>query len=88
MAQHLAKTAISPFRGGALVVRYVCIGLLTVYRACLSPMLGPACRFHPTCSVYAQDAIDRYGVLKGAMMAGRRLLKCHPFHPGGVDPVR
>ncbi|MCI1277510.1 MAG: membrane protein insertion efficiency factor YidD [Nitrospira sp.] len=58
------------------------------YRACLSPLLGPACRFYPTCSVYAQEAIERYGVLKGLFMAGRRLLKCHPFHPGGVDPVR
>ncbi len=62
--------------------------LLTIYRAGVSPMLGPACRFYPTCSVYAQDAIERYGVLKGGLMAVRRLLKCHPFHPGGVDPVR
>ena len=87
MAQHIAKTAVGPF-WGTLVLRHLCIGLLMVYRACLSPMLGPACRFHPTCSVYAQDAIERYGVLKGLVMAGRRLLKCHPFHPGGVDPVR
>ncbi len=62
--------------------------LLTVYRICVSPLLGPACRFYPTCSVYAHDAITRYGVLKGGLMAVRRLLKCHPFHPGGVDPVR
>ncbi len=87
MAQNIAKTAVGPF-WGYLVVRYFCIGLLSVYRACLSPMLGPACRFHPTCSVYAQDAIERYGVLKGVGMAGLRLLRCHPFHPGGVDPVR
>ncbi len=62
--------------------------LLSVYRFCVSPLLGPACRFYPTCSVYAQDAIERYGVIKGGLMAVRRLLKCHPFHPGGVDPVR
>ncbi len=87
MARHIAKAAAGPF-WGTLILRRLCIGLLMVYRACLSPMLGPACRFHPTCSVYAQDAIERYGVLKGLVMAGRRLLKCHPFHPGGVDPVR
>ncbi|MCS6320042.1 MAG: membrane protein insertion efficiency factor YidD [Nitrospira sp.] len=69
-------------------MRRLCIILLMAYRACLSPLLGPACRFYPTCSVYAQEAIERYGVLKGLFMAGRRLLKCHPFHPGGVDPVR
>ncbi len=62
--------------------------LVSVYRLCVSPLLGPACRFYPTCSVYAQDAIERYGVIKGGLMAVRRLLKCHPFHPGGVDPVR
>ena len=87
MAQHIAKTAVGPF-WGLLLVRYVAIGVLSVYRTCVSPMLGPACRFYPTCSVYAQDAIDRHGLLRGGIMAGRRLLKCHPFHPGGVDPVR
>ncbi|MBA5871198.1 MAG: membrane protein insertion efficiency factor YidD [Nitrospira sp. CR2.1] len=69
-------------------MRRVCLMLVSVYRLCVSPLLGPACRFYPTCSVYAQDAIERYGVIKGGLMAVRRLLKCHPFHPGGVDPVR
>jgi uncharacterized protein len=69
-------------------VRRLCIGLLMLYRAFLSPLLGPACRFYPTCSVYAQGAIERHGVVKGFLMAGRRLLKCHPFHPGGIDLVR
>ncbi|MGC3975430.1 MAG: membrane protein insertion efficiency factor YidD [Nitrospira sp.] len=87
MAQHIAKTTVGSC-WGSLVVRYFCIGLLSVYRACVSPMLGPACRFHPTCSVYAQDAIERYGLFRGVAMASWRLLKCHPFHPGGVDPVR
>lgn len=87
MAQHIAKTAVGS-SWGSLVLRYFCIGLLAVYRTCVSPMLGPACRFHPTCSVYAEDAIERYGFFRGVIMAGWRLLKCHPFHPGGVDPVR
>ncbi|MBI4001729.1 MAG: membrane protein insertion efficiency factor YidD [Nitrospira defluvii] len=69
-------------------MRRLCIVLLMLYRACLSPLLGPACRFHPTCSVYAQDAIERHGMVRGLMMAGWRLLKCHPFHSGGFDPVR
>ncbi len=87
MASHIGKTAVGPF-WGALALRRLCLILLTVYRTCVSPLLGPACRFYPTCSVYAQDAIERYGVIKGGLMAVRRLLKCHPFHPGGVDPVR
>jgi len=69
-------------------VRRLFIALIGVYRFCISPLLGPACRFHPTCSAYAQEAIDRYGVRRGMLLAGWRLLKCHPFHPGGVDPVK
>ena len=87
MASHITKTAVGPF-WGTLALRRLCLMLLTIYRVGVSPMLGPACRFYPTCSVYAQGAIERYGVLKGGLMAVRRLLKCHPFHPGGVDPVR
>jgi putative membrane protein insertion efficiency factor len=87
MAKHLTKTATGLFWGiGSM--RRVCIVFLILYRACLSPLLGPACRFYPTCSVYAQDAIERHGMIRGLMMAARRLLKCHPFHPGGIDLVR
>lgn len=66
------------------------IGLTVIgfYQRWISPMLGPACRFEPTCSHYAADAIRRYGLLKGTGKACLRLLKCHPFHPGGEDPVR
>jgi putative membrane protein insertion efficiency factor len=63
------------------------LGLLRVYRFSLSPALGPACRFEPTCSVYAQEAIERFGALKGSTLALRRLLRCHPFSRGGLDPV-
>ena len=61
--------------------------LIKIYQYCVSPMLGPHCRFTPTCSQYALDAIRQYGPYKGVVLAGRRILKCHPFHAGGVDPV-
>ena len=62
-------------------------GLLSGYKRFLSPLLPPACRFHPTCSEYAREAILRHGLWKGAWLALRRLSRCHPFHPGGLDPV-
>ena len=61
--------------------------LIQGYRMILSPLLPPTCRFTPTCSQYALDAITRYGALKGSWLAIRRILRCHPFHPGGYDPV-
>ena len=60
---------------------------ILLYKRFLSPLLPQACRFHPTCSVYAVQAIDRHGPFKGSYLAARRLLRCHPFHPGGFDPV-
>jgi putative membrane protein insertion efficiency factor len=61
--------------------------LLRVYRSAISPALGPACRFEPTCSVYAQEAIERFGALRGSVLALRRILRCHPFARAGLDPV-
>jgi putative membrane protein insertion efficiency factor len=63
------------------------IAVLRVYRWTISPMLGPCCRFHPTCSHYAEEAIRRHGPLRGGFYSVRRLLRCHPWHPGGFDPV-
>ncbi len=61
--------------------------LLWTYRWTLSPLLGPCCRFAPSCSAYASEALARHGLVRGGWMALRRLLRCHPFHPGGWDPV-
>ena len=63
------------------------LGAIRFYRRQISPMFPPSCRFTPTCSAYALEAIDRYGPLKGGWMAFRRILRCNPFHPGGYDPV-
>ena len=64
------------------------LAMLRFYKRFVSPLLPMACRFHPTCSAYSYEAVERHGVLKGALMSIRRLSKCHPFHPGGFDPVR
>ncbi len=63
------------------------VAMLGFYKRFLSPLLPRACRFEPTCSVYAREAIERHGLGRGLGLAGRRLLRCHPFHPGGLDPV-
>jgi putative membrane protein insertion efficiency factor len=57
------------------------------YRLAVSPVLGPACRFEPSCSAYAEEALLRHGALRGSLLAARRLGRCHPFHAGGYDPV-
>lgn len=66
-------------------------GLLLIirfYRVFISPLKPPTCRFYPTCSLYAIEAIEKYGAFKGGYLAGKRILKCHPFHAGGYDPVK
>lgn len=61
--------------------------LIGGYQRLLSPLLPRACRFYPSCSTYAAEAIERYGPARGLFLAVRRILRCHPFHPGGYDPV-
>ena len=61
--------------------------IIQAYRLLISPLLGPRCRFEPSCSVYTMQAIAEHGVLKGAWLGGKRICRCHPFHPGGYDPV-
>jgi uncharacterized protein len=69
------------------VIRAILLGLLAAYRRFVSPLLPPACRFHPTCSAYAAEAVRRHGALKGSVLTVKRLGRCHPFCEGGVDPV-
>jgi hypothetical protein len=61
--------------------------LLKAYRLCISPFLGQKCRFYPSCSNYAIEAVQRHGALRGGLLSAKRVCKCHPWHPGGVDPV-
>ena len=68
-------------------MKTVLIALLRFYRYAISPMLGRNCRFHPTCSEYAIEAVQRHGALRGGWMAAKRVGRCHPFNPGGYDPV-
>jgi putative membrane protein insertion efficiency factor len=68
-------------------MRRILIFLLSCYKTLLSPFLGNHCRFYPSCSRYAMEAIEIHGVIKGSYLAIRRLSKCHPWHEGGVDPV-
>ncbi|WP_408641190.1 membrane protein insertion efficiency factor YidD [Salinimonas marina] len=63
------------------------LALIKFYQWCISPMLGQRCRFHPTCSFYAIDALKTHGFVIGGWLSCKRIIKCHPLHPGGYDPV-
>jgi putative membrane protein insertion efficiency factor len=68
-------------------MKHLLLLLIQGYRRLISPLLPPTCRFNPTCSQYALTAIERFGPVKGSWLAARRITRCHPFHPGGYDPV-
>lgn len=68
-------------------MKRVLSALIRAYQYALSPLSGPACRFHPSCSVYALEALDRYGAFQGTWLALKRVSRCHPLHSGGYDPV-
>lgn len=69
-------------------MRKLFILLIRFYQLAISPYFGPCCRYTPTCSSYAIEAITKYGVLKGGLMAAKRISRCHPWHKGGYDPVK
>ncbi|NLI60935.1 MAG: membrane protein insertion efficiency factor YidD [Clostridiales bacterium] len=68
-------------------MKRIFIGGIRLYQRFISPLFPNTCRFYPTCSNYAISALEKYGVLKGSLVAVKRILKCHPFHPGGYDPL-
>lgn len=68
-------------------MRILLIGLVRLYQYALSPFLGPSCRFTPSCSEYMVEALRRHGAIKGLWLGTRRICRCHPWHPGGHDPV-
>jgi putative membrane protein insertion efficiency factor len=68
-------------------VKYLLMAVLKLYQWLVSPLFGPTCRFYPSCSRYAYEAISVHGAVKGCYLAARRLLRCHPWNPGGLDPV-
>jgi uncharacterized protein len=68
-------------------MRVVLLLVLRGYQYAIRPLLGANCRFYPSCSDYAREAIDRHGAAKGCWLAMRRIVRCHPYHPGGCDPV-
>lgn len=69
------------------MIKKTVVTLIRGYRMFISPLLPPSCRYTPTCSQYAIEAVERFGVIEGGWLATKRILRCHPFHPGGYDPV-
>lgn len=69
-------------------MKIIVIGLVRGYQRFISPLFPPTCRFYPTCSTYFIQAVEKYGVIKGGFLGIKRILKCHPFHPGGYDPLK
>ncbi|GAC1392877.1 MAG: membrane protein insertion efficiency factor YidD [Vulcanimicrobiaceae bacterium] len=69
------------------MISHLLVGLLRLYKLLVSPLLPPSCRFYPTCSQYAAEAIAKHGAVRGVFLAVKRLARCHPGHPGGIDPV-
>ena len=86
MSSKSGSDVSSPAPAPTLAARVLLLGV-EAYRVLLSPLLGGHCRYWPSCSVYAEEAIERHGAGRGLALTLRRLARCHPFHPGGHDPV-
>ncbi|MEH7254972.1 membrane protein insertion efficiency factor YidD [Neobacillus niacini] len=69
------------------MLKKIFISFIRFYQVVISPIKPPSCRFYPTCSHYGLEAVQRFGALKGGWLTLKRIFKCHPFHPGGIDPV-
>ena len=69
------------------MIKTLLITLIKGYRLLISPLFPPDCRFHPTCSQYAIEALETFGIIQGSWLALKRILRCHPYHPGGYDPI-
>jgi uncharacterized protein len=69
------------------LLKKILIAIIRFYQVAISPIKPPTCRFYPTCSHYGLEAVQRFGAVKGGWLTIKRILKCHPFHPGGIDPV-
>jgi uncharacterized protein len=78
---------VRPINGENSMIQKVLLILIRGYRRYISPLFPPSCRFQPTCSQYAVEAIERFGAIQGSWLAIKRILRCHPFQPGGYDPV-
>ncbi|PLX97699.1 MAG: membrane protein insertion efficiency factor YidD [Desulfuromonas sp.] len=70
------------------MVKQIVISVIVLYQRFISPLKGPSCRFYPSCSSYTRQSIEKHGLGRGLLLAAFRLCKCHPFHPGGFDPVK
>jgi putative membrane protein insertion efficiency factor len=75
------------YQGWFVMLKQAALVMIRFYQKAVSPWLSPACRYYPTCSAYAIEAIEKYGVWRGTALAVKRILRCHPFHSGGYDPV-
>jgi putative membrane protein insertion efficiency factor len=82
-----AASSVSPPEAPPRLAARVLLLLLEAYKVTLSPLIGGFCRYEPSCSRYATEAVLRHGAMRGSLLAARRLLRCHPFRPGGLDPV-
>ncbi|MBS3732505.1 MAG: membrane protein insertion efficiency factor YidD [Desulfobacterales bacterium] len=74
-------------KSGSIPIKHLLLLIIKLYQALISPLIGPRCRFYPTCSEYAFESVRRFGAVRGGWLAVRRTVKCHPFHSGGYDPV-
>ena len=70
------------------MIKKILLFLIKIYQKIISPIFGKRCRFYPTCSEYSKQAITKYGAIKGTYLSIKRILKCHPFHKGGYDPLK